>query len=260
MDLSFDGLEVTLGRRCVLRGIDATFRRGRVTTILGPNGAGKSSLVKAAAALLQPRNGAVRIGNRDMATLRPRERAQLIGYLPQEAHLHWNMLAREVVALGRTAHRAPFAADGEADRIAIAEAIAATEITPLLERPVAELSGGERARVLLARVLAGEPAWLLADEPLASLDPAHQIDILDRLRGRAAAGVGVVIVLHDLVQAGRAADDVLLLKDGNAVAFGPVAQTLTAERLADLFDVEILMTDGPDGRRLPIGLGRRNSW
>jgi iron complex transport system ATP-binding protein len=142
------------------------------------------------------------------------------------------------------------------DETAIADAIAATEIGPLLDRPMAELSGGERARVLLARVLTGTPAWLFADEPLASLDPAHQIDILDRLRARAAAGMGVVIVLHDLIQAGRAADDVLLLKAGEVAAFGPAAEVLTPPLLRDLFDVEVQMAKAPDGRLLPIALGR----
>ena len=256
MDLSFESLTVALNGRPVLRDISTVFRPGRVTAILGPNGAGKSSLVKAAAALISASTGAVRLGERAAAALRPRDRARLIGYLPQDAAVHWNVPAREIVALGRAAHRAPFAALAPADETAIAAAIAATEIAPLLDRPVAELSGGERARVLLARVLAGEPAWLLADEPLASLDPAHQIDILDRLRALAAAGMGVVIVLHDLVQAGRAADDVLLLEAGEVAAFGPAAEVLTPPRLRALFDVEVQMAEGPDGRRLPIALGR----
>jgi len=256
VDLTFERLSVALGGRMVLRDISARLRPGRLTAILGPNGAGKSSLVKAAAALVAPQSGAVRLDDRATATLSPRERARMIGYLPQDAAVHWNVPAREIVALGRAPHRAPFAALGPRDDEAIADAIAATEIGPLLDRPVAELSGGERARVLLARVLAGTPAWLLADEPLASLDPAHQIDILDRLRARAAAGMGVVIVLHDLIQAGRAADDVLLLKDGEVAAFGPTPEVLTPPRLRALFDVEVQLAEAPDGRLLPIALGR----
>lgn len=256
MDLSLDAVSVALAGRQVLGDIAATLRPGRVTAILGPNGAGKSSLVKAAAALIPVQAGMVRLGERDVATLPPRERARLIGYLPQDAAVHWNIPAREVIALGRSPHRAPFAALGAHDLVAIADAVAATETAALIDRPIGELSGGERARVLLARVLAGDPAWLLADEPLASLDPAHQIDILDRLRARAAHGSGVVIVLHDLIQAGRAADDVLLLKHGAVAAFGPAAKVLTPERLRALFDVEVQMAKGPHGRLLPIALGR----
>jgi iron complex transport system ATP-binding protein len=256
VDLSFDSLGVALAGRAVLRDVTAAFRPGRVTAVLGPNGAGKSTLVKAAAALVAPQSGAVRLGGRDIAALPPRERARLIGYLPQDAAVHWNVPAREIVALGRAPHRAPFAALGPADDTAIMEAVAATEIGPLIDRPVGELSGGERARVLLARVLAGEPAWLLADEPLASLDPAHQIDILDRLRARAAAGMGVVIVLHDLVKAGRAADDVMLLKQGAVAAFGPAAEVLTPSHLAAVFDIGVALLADAAGRPLCVPMGR----
>jgi iron complex transport system ATP-binding protein len=256
MDLSFDSLTVSLAGRPVLHDVTAAFRPGRVTAILGPNGAGKSSLVKAAAALIPASAGSVRLGGRAVATLAPRERARLIGYLPQDAAVHWNVPARAIVALGRAAHRAPFAALSPADEAAIAAAIVATGIAPLLDRPVAELSGGERARVLLARVLAGEPAWLLADEPLASLDPAHQIDSLDRLRALAAAGMGVVIVLHDLVQAGRAADDVLLLDAGRVAAFGPAAEVLTPERLGTVFDIAVTVLPDVAGRPLCVPVER----
>lgn len=256
MDLSFDALTVALAGRPILTGITTTFRPGRVTAILGPNGAGKSTLVKAAAALEPATAGTARLGERAVAAIGARERARLIGYLPQDSAVHWNVPAREVIALGRAPHRSPFAALSVRDHAAIAEAIAATETTPLLDRPVAELSGGERARVLLARVLAGEPAWLLADEPLASLDPAHQIDILDRLRARARQGAGVVIVLHDLLQAGRAADDVLLLKHGRVAAFGAAAEVLTPERLRAVFDIEVAVLPDRTGRPLCLPIER----
>jgi len=256
MDLTIDRLSVVLGGRPVLSDVSVALRPGRVTAVLGPNGAGKSSLVKAIAALVPPSGGTIRLGDRDVMVLEPRERARLIGYLPQEAAVHWNIAAREVVALGRTPHHAPFAALGEGDRLAIDAAILATETADLLDRPVAELSGGERARVLLARVLAGDPAWLLADEPLASLDPAHQIDILDRLRARAADGSGVVIVVHDIAQAARAADDVLLLDRGRSEGFGPAADVLTSEAMARLFGVAVAIAHDADGRALPVPTGR----
>jgi iron complex transport system ATP-binding protein len=112
---------------------------------------------------------------------------------------------------------------------------------------------------LLARVLAGEPQWLLADEPLASLDPAHQLDLLDRLRGQAARGVGVAVVLHDLVQAARVADEILLLRDGRVFAFGPPDEVLTPQHLRDAFGVDVLLFADAQGRMLPVPAGRSGS-
>ena len=255
MDLIVDRLSVRLGKRTVLHEIAAHLRPGRVTAILGPNGAGKSTLVKAVAALVARTGGSVRLGTQDVAAMDPRARARAIGYLPQDATVHWNIVARDVVALGRLPHQGAHAAPSPEDHAAVARAMHDTETTHLADRPVAELSGGERARVLLARVLAGEPDWLLADEPLASLDPAHQIDLLARLRGYASGGAGVAIVLHDLVQAQRAADDALLIADGRAVAFGPVETVMTADTLARVFGVRVAPLD-VDGRRLLVPVGR----
>ncbi|WP_287977162.1 ABC transporter ATP-binding protein [Sphingomonas sp.] len=252
MDLIARDLTVSLGGRPVLHGVDVALRRGRVTAILGPNGAGKSSLLKAAAGLLPPRTGTVTLGDRGIGTMGERERAQTIGYLPQDATVHWNLHAGDLVALGRLPYRARFAAPSQDDRAAIAAAMAATETGDLSDRPVASLSGGERARVLLARVLAGRPRWLLADEPLASLDPAHQIDLLDRLRGLAAEGVGVAVVLHDLAQAARIADDVVLMRDGRVAAAGTAAEILSPEMIAAVFDVTVARL--PESRIVvPVG-------
>ena len=255
MDLIVEGVGVVLAGRRVLTDVSAVLRPGRVTAILGPNGAGKSTLVKAAAALVPLAEGRIRLGERDVHAMPPRDRARTIGYLPQDAAVHWNMPAQDVVALGRLPHRNPHAAPSPADHAAIDAALAATETAILAQRPVGELSGGERGRVLLARVLAGQPDWLLADEPLAALDPAHQIDLLDRLRGVAQGGAGVVLVMHDLVQAQRAADDVLLLDEGRVVAFGLVAEVLTADNLAQVFGVRVAAVVD-DGRRLLVPVGR----
>lgn len=256
MELSASDLSVSLGKRRVLHGIDAVLRPGKVTAILGPNGSGKSTLVRTLAGLLDPDAGQVKLGGRLLARLEPRERARRIGYLPQETTVHWDVTVADLVALGRLPHRAPFAGLSPADRTAIDAAIAATGIRPLVDRSVTQLSGGERARVLLARVLAGQPQWLLADEPLASLDPVHQLDLMDRLRALAADGMGVVIVLHDLVQAARAADDVLLLRDGRTVAFGPAATALAHQPLRDAFGVEVMVIGDDQGRLLPVPIGR----
>ncbi|MDB5704565.1 MAG: transporter [Sphingomonas bacterium] len=256
MELIIEGVSVTLSGRNVLDDIGAVLRPGRVTAILGPNGAGKSTLIKTAAALIAPTLGVVRLGDRSVAALDPRERARTIGYLPQDASVHWNIAASEVVALGRAPHRAPFAAPDAHDAEAVAKAMAATETTHLADRPVNQLSGGERARVLLARVLAGEPDWLLADEPLAGLDPRHQLDILDRLAEVAKQGRGVGIVLHDLLHAGRIADDVLLLKDGRVLASGAAEAVLTRENLREAFEIEVSVGRDAQDRLVCLPLGR----
>jgi iron complex transport system ATP-binding protein len=256
MELSIHGLGVTLSGRKVLDGVDAVLRPGRVTAILGPNGAGKSTLIKAAAALITPTTGSVRLGDRDVAALAPRERARSIGYLPQDARVQWNIAVSDVVSLGRAPHRAPFAGPDAQDTEAVARAMAATETTHLADRPINELSGGERARVLLARVLAGEPDWLLADEPLAGLDPRHQLDILDRLGEVARQGRGIAIVLHDLLHAGRVADDVLLLHQGKVLASGEAYAVLTPENLRTAFEIEVSVQRDAQGRLTCLPLGR----
>jgi len=256
MELIVDRLEVTLSGRKVLDDVNAILRPGRVTAILGPNGAGKSTLIRATAALIAPSAGAVRLGDRDVIALDPRERARRIGYLPQDARVHWNIAASDVVALGRAPHRAPFAGPDAKDAAAVARAMASTETSHLAHRPVNELSGGERARVLLARVLAGEPDWLLADEPLAGLDPRHQFDILDRLSDVARQGRGVAIVLHDLLHAGRVADDVLLLKDGAILASGEAGSVLTPGNLRTAFDIDVSVLRDTEGRLTCLPRGR----
>ena len=256
MELSVHDLRVVLGARLVLDGVQAVLKPGRITAILGPNGAGKTTFLRALAALVTPETGRIELDGRNIAALPPRERARLIGYLPQDARAHWNMSVREVVTLGRAPFRSPFAALGEDDRVAIENAMEATETGRLSERGIDTLSGGERARVLLARVLAGEPAWLLTDEPLASLDPAHQCDMLDRLRDVASVGRGVAIVLHDLLLAGRVADDVIVLKEGTIIAAGTAAAVLMPATLHAAFGIQVAVSLDPGGRPICIPTGR----
>jgi iron complex transport system ATP-binding protein len=256
MDLSFTDLSVSLGHRKVLRGVSAAFKPGRVTAILGPNGSGKTTLVKTLAGLLEPDGGKVKLGSQMLNRIDARERARAIGYLPQDPTVHWDLTVENLVALGRLPHRAPFAGMSAADREAVTAAMVSTGTQGFAERTVTQLSGGERARVLLARVLASQPQWLLADEPLASLDPVHQLDQLDQLRLLASQGMGVVIVLHDLIQAARAADDVLLLKEGRVVAFGTASEALAHQPLREAFGVEVMVIGDESGRLLPVPIGR----
>lgn len=253
--LTADAIGLSLGGNRVLDGVSVAFRRGRVTALLGPNGAGKSSLLSCLAALRTPDSGAARLEGTDVAGLDRRERARRIGFLPQAADVHWDVDVATLVGLGRLPYHGRWGA-GAADHAAVERALAATDMTALRTRGVERLSGGERGRALLARVLAGEPDWLLADEPLASLDPAHQLDVLARLRAVADAGSGVVLVLHDLHLAARIADDAVLMRGGRIVAAGPADAVLTAPLIAEAYGVDVEIGVTPGGQRFILPIAR----
>lgn len=255
MDLEFRAINLALRNRPVLQGVSGTMQQGRVTVILGANGAGKSSLLSCLAGLRRADSGEVLLGGRSVTGLGRRERARLIGLLPQRPDIHWDVEVSALVALGRMPHQGRWGASA-ADAMAAAAAMEATDCAHLAHRNVMRLSGGEQGRVLLARVLAGEPQWLLADEPLASLDPGHQLDVLDRLKKCAVDGAGVVVVLHDLTLAARIADDVLVLKDGRMVASGSRADVLTPQVLANAYGVEVHIGESATGEPMVVPIRR----
>ena len=191
-----------------LNDVSVALQPGQITAIVGPNGAGKSTLLAALAGLIA---GPVTLNDRPLSTRSARERARSIGYLPQGNDVAWNLSVETLVRLGRLAHRTDRATD---DR-AVAQALTDMALDPFAQRPIGTLSGGERARALLARVLAGEPDWVLADEPLANLDLGHARALLVHFRRLADAGKGVGLVLHDLAQAMNHADHVVVLHAGH---------------------------------------------
>ena len=256
MMLATQNVSLSLGKRRVLDDVSVALLPGKVTVILGPNGAGKTSLIRLLAGLIAPETGSVTLDSAPLTSLGQQERALQIGYLPQNGAPAWNVSARELVGLGRLPHRSRFAAPTPVDDAAIDAALAVTDAGHLGGRAVDAMSGGERARVLLARVLAGEPRWLLADEPLASLDPAHQLDILALLRAQAERSIGVVAVLHDLTQAARLADQIVLLKGGRLIAAGSPADVLTAPLLASTFGIDAEIARAADGAPLVIPVRR----
>ena len=226
-----------------LAGISLTLRPGEVTAICGPNGAGKSSLLTCLAGLAG--KGAALDGT-PLEAMAPRARARVLGYLPQSADVAWDVSVETLVGLGRL----PWGDDAAQDHAAIEAALAALALGPLRARPVSQLSGGERARALLARVLAGSPGWLLADEPLANLDLAHQLALLAHFRTLAAGGLGVVLVLHDLAHAMNHADRVVVLDQGRVVADGAPEQALAQDVIAKVWGVDARWLGEPGQRAL----------
>ena len=221
-------------------------RSGEVTAICGPNGAGKSSLLACLAGILPVDEGRVTLGGvglaaQNLTTMAARERARAIGYLPQLGEVAWDVSVEVLVSLGRLPwqgaplHRAH--ASGAEDAEAVREALAAMDLEALAARRVSRLSGGERARALLGRVLAGRPRWILADEPLAALDLGHAAGLMVRLKGQAEAGVGVVLVLHDLAAAMNHAGRVLVMHQGRLVADGLPEEALSEGLIGEVWGV-----------------------
>lgn len=241
--LAAENLSLVRGSMNVLHSVDAQLEPGRITAIVGPNGAGKSSLLMALAGLLDPVEGRVTLGGRPIASLASRERARLLGYLPQGGGIAWDVALETMVGLGRMPHR-------DSRKEPIDAAISALELDHLRGRPVSRLSGGETARALLARVLAGEPRWILADEPLAALDLAHQLTLVSHLKNSAKSGTGISIVLHDLALAMNHADHVIVLDKGKLAADAPPQEALSPDLIARVWGVKVKWIGEPGGRAL----------
>lgn len=241
VSLEIDNLSVELGGRRVVEGISAAFASGELVGIIGPNGAGKSTLVRAMLGLLPACAGSVQLDGREVPQWPPREMAKRLAYLPQGQTLHWPLTVERLVALGRLPHLAPLSRIGPEDRAAVAEAMARADVGHLAGRIATELSGGERARVMLARALAVGAAGLVVDEPLASLDPGHQIDVMELLAREARGGALVITVLHDLTMAARHCDRLLLMDCGRLVAAGSPREVLTADRLREVYGISAMV-------------------
>ena len=240
-DLMLAAVTVRRGGRTVLADASVTFAAGRLTAVIGPNGAGKSTLLAVAAGLLSPDAGSVTLGGEPLATVNARALARRRAFLPQNPAIAWPISVERVVALGLTAHLPAFGDLPRRHLEAIDLALARHDLAPLRHRPATELSGGELARVMLARATVGDPELLLADEPTAGLDPRHALDAAAQLRARADAGCTVVVALHDLSLALRIADDVVALKGGRVMEAGAAANVDDA-LIAELYDVDARVT------------------
>jgi iron complex transport system ATP-binding protein len=244
--LSLDGAVVP-GR---LDGVTTKLSPGGVKAICGPNGAGKSTLLACLAGLVPPTAGVVRLGGTPVCSMSAVERARAVGYLPQSAEVAWDVSVETLVSLGLLPWREAPAAEAQE---AVETAIAAMELEPLRHRPVSHLSGGERARALMARVLATRPMWLLADEPLANLDLGYGSSLMRRFHEQSLEGRGVILVLHDLATAMNHADRVLVLDKGRLVADDPPELALSEAVIERVWGVKARWLGEPGARALSLG-------
>jgi iron complex transport system ATP-binding protein len=241
-------LTVTLDRTRVLSEVTCTAAAGGWLALIGPNGAGKSTLIRAAAGLL-PYQGEILLNGADVKSMRARERARLIAYVPQEPVLPADMTVEQYVLLGRTPYLGYLGSPGRHDRDRAAAALERLDVARFGARQLARMSGGERQRVVLARALAAEPSVLLLDEPTSMLDVGHQQQVLELIDGlRRDGGLTVVSTLHDLTAAAQYADHLVLLHEGRVAASGPAAAVLTADLIGAVYAARVSVTAGPDGR------------
>ena len=249
--LTASDLTVAFGKHRVLEGIDFSVDRGELLGLVGPNGAGKTTLLRAVLGLVNRTSGDVLIDDSGISDLAVRERARRIAYLPQIPTVHWPIATRQLVALGRLPHLGPWQSPSAEDEDAIDDALAATDITELQDRTHLTLSGGERRLATLARALAVGADLLLADEPVAALDPGHQLQVMTLFHNLTRRYRGAIVVLHDLTLATRFCDRLILLHEGRIYAQGCPHEVLDKDNLAAVYGVRARFGQPPDRYIVP---------
>ncbi|MEM1313244.1 MAG: ABC transporter ATP-binding protein [Pseudomonadota bacterium] len=239
--LEVEGLSVRLGGRLVLEDASLAVHAGECVGLIGPNGSGKSTLMRAALGLIPSE------GRSSLAALSPPQRALAAAWLPQKREIAWDLEVDAIVALGRTPHRRLGAPPSAEDEAAVSHALAVADVARFSGRRIAALSGGEQARVLLARALAQDAPLLMADEPIAALDPAHQIATMETFARLAAEGRAVVAALHDLGLAARWCTRLVMLDAGRVAADGPPEEVLTPDALRAVYGVTAHVARTPEG-------------
>ena len=257
MKLEARSISVDITGNQIVANASLSVQSGELVGLIGPNGAGKSTLLKAILGLRPRASGDVLLDGASFLALPPTTRARHVSFLPQERHVEWRLPARDIIMLGRYPHRARFGGPTADDRAAVSRALDAVDGHGIADRPVTMLSGGERTRILLARALAVEAPILLADEPIAALDPWHQLHVMEILRERARAGAGILVVIHDLALATRFMDRLVLMHEGAIAAEGQPAEVLTLENLARIYRIETI-TGENGGDRFVLPWARKS--
>jgi len=248
-----EGVTVSAGARTIIPALSLSLAPERIYGLVGANGSGKSTLVRLLARQQEPVAGRGRLLGRDLRSYGDREFARVVAYMPQFTPPSDGMTVAELVSLGRFPWHGPFGRFGAADAAKVETALADTGLAPFADRLVDSLSGGERQRVWLAMMVAQDTRCLLLDEPTSALDVAHQVEVLRLVRKlNRSRGIGAVIVLHDVNMAARLCDEILALRDGNLIRRGTPAEIMTAEALADIYDIAMGVLPHP-GTGEPIG-------
>jgi iron complex transport system ATP-binding protein len=237
--IDLQNIHFSIGEKILLNTLDFSLHSGEIVGLIGPNGAGKTSLLNVMAGLNLSFSGDYQFAGKNFKSVHKKTLAQQLAYLEQGAPVHWPLIAQRVIELGRIPHQGFSEKLSAADTAAVNKAIALTECESFLQQSVNTLSGGERLRVLLARLLASEPKIILADEPTAALDPYHQLHVMEILQAHARQGGAVVVVLHDINLAARFCDRLVVMNHGNIVANTCIEEILEQRILEDAYNIEL---------------------
>jgi iron complex transport system ATP-binding protein len=241
------GLCYSVNNIQLLEDVSIEVSPGELVGLIGPNGAGKSTLLRLLTQVMTPDSGEILYGNKPLQQMADAERARSIGYLVQGARAHWPFSVDRVVALGRLPHQGWWQKESTSDREKIETALRETETLAYRNRLVNTLSGGEQTLVMLARIFATEPRLIFADEPVAALDPYHQLHVMELLRKHATDDCACVVVLHDLSLAARFCDKLYMLNHGKLFCSGTPVEVLTEKNISEVYGVESLIQCNRDG-------------
>lgn len=236
--LQVENISVTLGNQSIVQGVDLHVGRGEMLGLLGPNGAGKSTLLRSILQLIPIERGQVKLDGRFVDAIPVQERSRKIAYLAQQGPVYWPLSVERLVSLGRFPHLSSWQHLSPQDQDLVETTLHQTDLWHLRHRTITTLSGGERTRALLARALAVEAALLLADEPVAALDPAHQLQIMQLLKQYSDTGHSVIVVMHDLTLAARYCHRLALMHEGRLIAIGAAREVLKPEHVAAVYKID----------------------
>jgi iron complex transport system ATP-binding protein len=235
--LEATGLSVKFGNKTILNNINFCMNEGEFIGLIGPNGSGKTTLLRTLSGILPENAKKIKILGRSLSDCNRKQLAQKLAYLPQGNESYWSITVESLVMLGRLPHRKPWQGPSDLDKKIVQQVLQDCDVSQFANSTVDTLSGGERARVFLSRALAVQPQLLLVDEPIAGLDPGHQLEVMQKFRQFSELGMGIVCVIHDLTLAARYCHKLIMLGEQKIISQGQPDQVLSSENLARCFNI-----------------------